>query len=463
MFHSLYSPDKEAMRFAENLECPFNPEIIIIIEPGFSYCCKYLKNKFPDAKIGIVRLIEDFKDNNSYWDFIIKNETVESYLLRNFTEEKIIDTFLFTWNAASTVFNSSIPEIYNSWKSVVTTARTLLITRQYFEKKWVINACNFFKYLKKTAALHKINLPVVITASGPSLKNKLELLKENRNKFFLAGLSSSVPVLLKNNLVPDLVFTTDGGFWASKHIQKIPQDTVIACPQECCIPKKNLLKNPILPLTYSDGVTKDFHSILNLNSYPASRNPTVSGTALDFFKRITDKEIYLLGLDMNNTRGYSHTLPNYFETDSSSKDFRIKPLETRIINGSFASNQLELYRKWFEQAEDCSRIFRVIDTPLNTLGKIKDIKTINFNSQTKDKDFFEIKEYSSDIQKLYNHIQSICRNEQWKKQIFPADYVAVNHSNNEDSRKVLLEKLEEKNEMLIKKIRKILKNEQHLF
>ena len=459
MFHSLYSPDKEAQRFTENLEFPVSPKIIILIEPGYSYCYKYLKQKFPDSKIGIIRLIDNFSDSKSEWDFIINKEPIDDYLFKHFSEDEIIDTLLFTWNSASTIFKDNISEIYNNWKAAIKTSRTLLITRQYFEKKWVINACNFFKYLNKTANIHKINLPVVITASGPSLKNQIPFIKQNREKFFLAALSSSVSVLLKNEIKPDLIFTTDGGFWAGKHLNKIDENIVLACSQESYIPKKLLKKNPVLPLTYTDGVTKDFYSILNIKAQTAQRNPTVSGTALEFIKGIAGKEIYFFGLDMNNTRGFSHTQPNYFETESSSFDNRIKSKETRIIRNSFSSSQLELYKRWFEQLTDTDNIFRVIDNPLNKLGKIRDIKTMNINHAEIITNFFNTDICTADIQKLYNHIKSIWNSEAWKKQIFPADFVAINHSNDEAARKKLINQLEEKNKNLQDKIRKILSNE----
>ena len=45
-FHSTYSPQKEAQRFVDSLECIIKPEIVFLIEPGLDYFSGYLKQKF---------------------------------------------------------------------------------------------------------------------------------------------------------------------------------------------------------------------------------------------------------------------------------------------------------------------------------------------------------------------------------------------------------------------------------
>ena len=49
--HSSYNPEKEAERFVNLIEATINPSIIFITEPGFSYCAKYLKQRFPNSKL----------------------------------------------------------------------------------------------------------------------------------------------------------------------------------------------------------------------------------------------------------------------------------------------------------------------------------------------------------------------------------------------------------------------------
>ena len=56
-FHSTYSPEKEAERFSNLLNLEYEPKVLILIEPGFSYCYEFLKKKYLNTKIGIIRII----------------------------------------------------------------------------------------------------------------------------------------------------------------------------------------------------------------------------------------------------------------------------------------------------------------------------------------------------------------------------------------------------------------------
>ena len=46
-------------------------------------------------------------------------------------------------------------------------------------------------------------MPVAICASGPSLSESIDWLKENQNKVVLIACGSSLPVLIDNGITPD--------------------------------------------------------------------------------------------------------------------------------------------------------------------------------------------------------------------------------------------------------------------
>ena len=69
--HSNYAPLKEAERYVQNLNPPYNPSLIIISEPALSYCADFLRQRFPAAKIGVIRYIRDFSIYNSRFDFVL--------------------------------------------------------------------------------------------------------------------------------------------------------------------------------------------------------------------------------------------------------------------------------------------------------------------------------------------------------------------------------------------------------
>ena len=87
---------------------------------------------------------------------------------------------------------------------------------------------------------------------------------------------------------------------------------------------------------------------------------------------------------------------------------------------------------------------------------------ISVKTITQDKTIFKKQkkysdeEISNKIKKLKSFIEKSNSTEEWKKQIFPVDYISIKHAKNQEEKKLLLENLEEKNQRLLNKIGKLL-------
>ena len=178
-FHSKYSPVTEAERFISTNNFDYIPKVIILIEPGFSYLYSILKKKYPDAKIGIIRIINQIPDSKN-WDFCINiNDCSKQSLSSLFNESELLCTQFLCWPVAQKLFPEEIKKISSVYKESFEEAKSLIITRQYFEKKWFINAFQNIKYLNKYSSFNKkIDVPIVIAASGPSLEQALPAIKK---------------------------------------------------------------------------------------------------------------------------------------------------------------------------------------------------------------------------------------------------------------------------------------------
>ena len=152
--HSAYNPQREAERFVDNLQNPFCPKIVIITEPGIAYVKNYLRKKFPESKIGIIRYIRGFEEYNKGFDFVINyfenSNNFDNFLLQFFGEEALLETFFCKWDVSSKIFPEIDIKVWHSIKNALENAKTLLITRQYFEKKWLTNTFNFLRYFEKS-------------------------------------------------------------------------------------------------------------------------------------------------------------------------------------------------------------------------------------------------------------------------------------------------------------------------
>lgn len=467
--HSSYNPIREAESFVKNLKPAIKPSIIFILEPGFSYILPFLRTFFSDSKLCCIRITDIFHETDSLWDKVIYfNNNLSCTLSEYFSDEDLCSSVFYSWKPSENVFYNEFTLIWHQIKKAIEQSRTLLITREYFEKKWLVNYINFIKYTDSYFSIKKIDIPIVITASGPSLENSIEILKKYRKKYFLISLSSSISVLKYHNILPDLSFSTDGGFWANHHLRPLLSETnksYIAIANESYCSKKLLTDSNIIPLTYSDGLSAIINSEFNLPSIYAKRNGTVSGTALEFAIDHTQNRIFFCGLDLASSSSFQHARPNMLETNFLINTNKINSMENGQTHRRFNTGSLNIYRDWFCNFKKTGNLFRVIETNQTSLGNIKDISNIEFETFLSDlrdseKKYFQKIECISDKKNLLDSVKTfVIENlykENWQKQLFPLDFTAMNNSIDENQKIFFQNKISEKTDKLKNKIRNIL-------
>jgi len=449
--HSSYAPSKEAQRFVDNLELPYIPYAIFILEPALSYITIPLKKRFPQVKIGAIRYTDTFSNYNKDFDFVInlyENQKLELQLERLFKEEEILSLQFFSWQASAQVFIKEEKTAYKAIKASMERAKTLLITRQFFEKKWLLNSVNILNYIKKPVSLKsKIDKALLIIASGPSLKDVIKIVNKKRNSFFIICLSSALLPCIKNNIIPDLCMSTDGGFWAGQHLKQLKNYAIpLALSSEAYCPRDFLSSLNILPLAYPDGISNSLFKASGISYMKAVRNGTVSGTALLWAIENCNQDIFLAGLDMAAQKGFQHIQPNELEKNNAIKETRIFTKAGRLTSSEFNSSSLEIYLKWFQDSVFSSnkKIYRIIDLKQkkNTLGTIQDLDIKAFENMTEaferafeksDADYFfhplcDTSLYRKNTASYIKNVEA----ETWKKQLFPLDYLLLSHTSNKE-------------------------------
>jgi len=377
--HSSYNPEVEAERFVQSIECPFFPEYILVTGPALSYCLPYLKKRFPQAKICAVRYCRAFDSDNEKFDRVFYSEDknlCES--LFNFMGEEGLSASLFiSWQPSEKAFPAEYKSSWEEIRKAVVKSRDVLATREYFSKRWVKNCIRFCLFANETASIKAGTSPVLVCASGPSLKTSLPKIKELRNSFFLIAVSSALSPLIAYGIKPDLCISTDGGYWAKRHLtilnggEKIPT----AISAESAMYARGMEETPVLPLSYGDGICEAFLKSFSFEAIRAKRNGTVSGTAAELALSITSSSVFFCGLDLAPSSGFQHTQPNELENDACSKDTRTFTKETRLTPSTFNSPSLCIYRDWFAAQDFKGRLFRLSTgfAYKNSLGKIPDV------------------------------------------------------------------------------------------
>ncbi len=202
--------------------------------------------------------------------------------------------------------------------------------------------------------------PVVIAASGPSLVGAAEVLRSVQGRVRLWALPSSLGFLLMHDLVPDLVISTDPGYYASLHLHRIGRGPAVPVA---------------MPLTAARGVWRTGSAVhlinqgtpveqavaggLGVSATPVPENGTVAGTALELALALGHAPVVFAGLDLCQPDVQAHVRPHSFDPLFGQAADRLHPLLS-ILYGRTAgsaptrrgsvrvSRPLETYAAWFQ-------------------------------------------------------------------------------------------------------------------
>lgn len=466
-FHSVYDPDKEAARFVEAIKLPFEPKYLFLVEAGLKYCIKYFKQKYPNAKIYNIKMI-DSKELPLEKDDILEKD-FDSFL-QTLEPSDLINSEVVYWPLTNKIFDdATTKKISLIFYENLKLCKTILITKQFFEKKWLKNSLLFLNNIKNVYKINKISNDILIVASGPSLENSIDFIKENQNKIIIFALSSAINILIKNGIKPDLCLSTDGGFWAKKHLYPLLKNNIpLAFAIEGAVPKKILQSSPIIPLVYEQGLSARIYKKTNLPFSPSLSFSTVSQTAVSFAQNLTSKNIYIIGLDLCTRKGASHSKANILEIEDSTYDNKINSRIKRISTREIRSEQsLDTYTKAFLQRK-YPNCYRIIDEKITThLDSMFEISHKEFNSilQKKEniekKNLIELTQTVSTEQRLLikqiikNFINENSSNKEWKSFLFPLDYCVLDHLTLSEKNDKIKE-INKKNEEFVFSLQKIL-------
>ncbi|MBQ5999897.1 MAG: DUF115 domain-containing protein [Treponema sp.] len=471
LLHSGYNPESEAEKNVLSMNVSFLPKYILMPEPCLSYTAPFFRKKFPSAKLCAVRFCNAFNEYNINFDKIInfydpnKIAALETELSAYFGESGILYCQFAPWNPSARVFQKHSENLWLCIKKLVNISQSVLNTNGFFSKRWIKNTAAFLKYIKKTAVIKRGSSDILITASGMSLASSIYEIKKIREKVFLIAVSSSLKPLLANNIIPDLVISTDGGYWAKAHLSELcrHKEIPIALSAESNCPKTILENNTIIPLFYPDGISARLLSALNVHSVTAERNGTVSGTAASLAMNITSGNIYFCGLDLAPGSGFQHTAPNELEIKNSASDNRLCSLETRQTRSRFSSASLKIYEDWFVSKSNnfSGRFFRLSKnySYSNRLGKIHDIDFSDLSLNENKPDFPKITAENSSflhLSEIKEKITKIASTEEFIKECFPIEYLSYERELESDKKAEILKEIKTKNQNFSQKILKTL-------
>ncbi|MFA6740695.1 MAG: 6-hydroxymethylpterin diphosphokinase MptE-like protein [Arcobacteraceae bacterium] len=234
------------------------------------------------------RKIFDFLKYNRLENYIIKLSTT------NINIDKYVDNVL-------NVLNTLNPVGYDYNRYLYTHVNR---TTQYIKEKYRILL--FDKIKEKCNIFYKT--PILYIASGPSLDENINWIKENQDKFFIVTIGSSYKKLLLNGIRIDMITTLDEQYvilndkqFDEESVSKISENTIVLAST---ITNRRILEKFNQKNLFLYEVFFPFH-IGNL----AFDGYSIGEVTLDILLKMNPSEIYLLGLDLalNQKTGDTHS------------------------------------------------------------------------------------------------------------------------------------------------------------
>ncbi|MGL1892555.1 MAG: DUF115 domain-containing protein [Spirochaetaceae bacterium] len=408
--HSKYSPEKEAQRFIDNNNI-LNGNTILILGPAFGYILSILSKSFPESEVISIPYTKDLSEislniNNTIRKQYLFKQTLSDFLHSVITEKNIKGLQILEWKPTAKAYPDEALEVNNQLIKAIRRVNGNLLTTARFGKTWIRNSLKNYIITDNYITNFRIDKPVVIIASGKSLENSFELLKQIRDKAIFISLSSANKALEENDIQPDLTFSTDPGYYSKLHLYGT------SIPITMPLFNSTNMNNTTLLINTGNEFENELIEMGKLPHIKLNENGTVAGTALEFALGYTKYPIYLFGQDLESSDIESHVRPYAFDSLLKSGEYRNNPhysiMYKRYINSGVT---FKTYRDWFSQIgkRNKGRIFRVntISKPINNITDINHLELLKQLPSNTDKSGFNFSVMQSNNRK--NRIQDVIK------------------------------------------------------
>lgn len=394
--HSKYNPQAEASRFVDAISVNCPPDYVVITEPAQSYLAKPLRNRFPKSRLIAIRYSDSyFLSTDSFWDYVYRPVvgSLQSFLLNVIGDEFLSNTLFLSWKASDNYWSENASYTWKCINETLEVFKSLMYTRTAFGTVWLKNFFTNLLFSENICQASFVNSDFFFIAAGFSLEKSFELLLQHCGASLCAG--SAYNAVKYNGLPVSACITTDGTFWAKKHLNNLQSEVPLLFSLEAGVPKKVLKKNPLVFLSYNSELEKYFFEKFNLPFMNAKRNGTVSGTAVELLLENTKKNIYCCGLDLKNGKGFSHARPHSSLNHLQNSTSKLQSLENMLTPQRFSTGSLKTYADWFSalHREKALRIFRLgtnlLQAPLTNIKTLSEYD-LNFQNFVPTKDAIKL-------------------------------------------------------------------------
>ncbi|MDR1239664.1 MAG: DUF115 domain-containing protein [Treponema sp.] len=362
--HSRYNPQGEAERYIDALNPGGETGYFILIEPGRGYLVPVLQKRYPGAAMIALHLDPAFKPAAGETGVPAWFPGQEPGLQR-FLEEHIPDTEarfvrIIEWRPGLRVYGERYLRLLEEAAEFIRRIDASARTARNFGRRWLRNFFKNLRLLDSPLKPEPFNRPLAITGAGPGLEEaipRIRELKKARPLFVLAA-ASSLAALARGGIIPDLVFSADGGPWALRHLYEcfrlpnraggpppLAANLCAALPSQCAA-------LPIMALNDGSLWQRIVLEGLNIPSLTVPQRGTVGAAALDLALSLSAGNIFIAGMDLAVRDLKTHARPYGFEPLFRGTATRFHPYYSQIFNRAGEirrGGSYQIYAAWFEK------------------------------------------------------------------------------------------------------------------
>jgi len=356
--HSRYNPQLEAQRYIDALKIDKDINCFILIEPGMGYMIPVLREKSPRGKILVLHADAGFRtlpgafQGDAVW--FPDNETgAQEFLEAGVPPSARVR--IVEWRPGLNVYGVKFLDLVRESAEFIKRLEAGRRTDAFFGKRWMRNFFRNLALFQNTLMYRKMDIPVVITGSGPSLEAILPQILALRDNIFIIAASSSLQALAVGGITPDMVISTDGGGWALTHLYSFfrplkPKPGILALSLCSAVPSQC---SAISVLPMNDGSLWQSMALhaTDIPSVLIPQRGTVTASALELALELSDGNIFLAGMDLSVCDIRSHARPNGFDHLFFGSATRLRPVYTQYFlrsGGIKSGGSLDVYAAWFK-------------------------------------------------------------------------------------------------------------------
>ena len=386
LIHSKYDPEKEAERLVSQLQLS-GISSIVVLGFGMGYHLKelYKRVKEKNVKIFVIESnISLFKEAIRWNDFtdLFSYDQFYLYLFNDYNSVELIN---FINDRIDIVFEKMIifelPTVNKYFKEELSSVeRDLIFTISQLEsnrntirergKMWEENLLNNLNLMLNNPGVNDLyhlykDKPAILVAAGPSLSKNMHLLKEVKGKAIIIAVDAVLKVLLKNDIIPDIVTALDGYKYILKYFKdldysKLHNTVLLAVPEFF----SHILEEWPGPVVFSPSFGINEEKISWLERYRGFMGRLATGGSVAHLSFavanfMAADPIIFVGQDLAFTDNITHVKGNDYslsiEEEMKKKSKGYLKVKDIYDNEVWTRSDFYFYLQWFNKAIEVLR------------------------------------------------------------------------------------------------------------